>query len=145
MKIFNYLLLIYFINLCSSFFINKNFPNLILLQSNLKLNMGCDYYIDKDLYIYDYKNQLISYINLEHIGQYYTYYDLDDDDDDYEEYTKKLLKPFMKPIIIFTNNTFNKSSFEKKYRKLIDNELNINNKTWLDVNKIIKKEERYER
>ena len=31
-----------------------------------------------------------------------------------------------------------------KYKKLIDDELNLSNKTWDDVNKIIKKEERYE-
>lgn len=51
----------------------------------------------------------------------------------------------MTPIVIFTNNTFSKSSFETKYKKLIDYELNISSKIWNDVNKIIKKEERYER
>jgi hypothetical protein len=49
----------------------------------------------------------------------------------------------MEPIIIYNNNCFTKLSFKIKYEKLIDYELKICNKTWDDVNKIIKKEERY--
>lgn len=52
MYILNYLLFICFINFHNSFFLTKNYHNLISTQNNLKLNMGCDYYIDKLLYIY---------------------------------------------------------------------------------------------
>lgn len=46
---------------------------------------------------------------------------------------------------LYNNNTFNKLSFENKYKKIIEYELNSYNKTLNDVNKIIKKENRYER
>ena len=51
----------------------------------------------------------------------------------------------MSLIIIYINKSFTKLSFEQKYEKIIEYELNIYNKTWDDVNKIVKKEERYER
>jgi len=108
--------------------------------------MGCDYYIDKSLYIYDYHNITLSYINLEKNRGYY-WYDKDEDEPDYDfvAYIKETLEPSMDPIIIYTNNTFTKSSYEKKYEKLIEDELKTCDKTWNDVNQIIKKEERYER
>jgi len=51
----------------------------------------------------------------------------------------------MKPILIYSNNSFNKLSFEKKYKKIIEDEISLFNKTWNDVSKIIKIEHRYER
>jgi hypothetical protein len=51
----------------------------------------------------------------------------------------------MEPIIIYINKNFTKLSFEQKYENRIESELEIYNKTWEDVNIIIKKEERYER
>jgi hypothetical protein len=112
--------------------------------------MGCDYYIDKDLHIY-YNNDIIfSNINLEHERGYYWFTSsLDEDEDDYEieylRYTKEMLEPRMKPIVIYSNNSFNKLSFENKYKKLIENEINLINKKWSDINEIIKIENRYER
>jgi hypothetical protein len=82
--------------------------------------MGCDYYIDKTLYIY-YNNDIsLSYINLEHDRGYYLNYFLSDEDidEDYDKYRKRILELSMKPIIIFINNTFSKLSFEKNYKKL---------------------------
>jgi hypothetical protein len=112
--------------------------------------MGCDYYIDKDLHIYDYNDNIISYINLEHERGYYWFTSvLDEDEDGYDaelaQYKKDKLTPYMEPIVIYGNNTFNKLSFENKYKKIIENELKIVKKTWYDVNKIIKIEDRYER
>ena len=51
----------------------------------------------------------------------------------------------MKPIVIYSNNTFNKISSENKYKKIIEDDLKFFNKTLNDVNKIIKIENRYER
>jgi len=51
----------------------------------------------------------------------------------------------MKPIVIYSNNTFNKLSSENKYKKIIEEEIKLFNKTWNDVSKIIKVENRYER
>jgi len=112
--------------------------------------MGCDYYIDKNLNIYDYNDKIISYINLEHERGYYWFTSLlDEDEDGYDielkQYKKDKLTPNMKPIVIYSNNKFNKLSFENKYKKIIDNELKIFNKTLNDVNKILKIEDRYER
>jgi len=129
--------------------LTKNYPNLISIHNKFKLNMGCDYYIDKSLFIYDYDDKIISYINLEHNKGYYYDLLLDEDDNNYEkenvEYRKRLLEPSMEPITIFINNTFCKPSFEKKYKELIEYDLIIYNKTLDNVNKIMKEEERYER
>jgi hypothetical protein len=112
--------------------------------------MGCDYYIDKNLNIYDYNDKIISYINLERERGYYWFTSmLDEDEDGYDaevaQYKKNKLTPKMKPIVIYSNNTFNKLSFENKYKKTVENELKIVRKTWNDVNKIIKIEDRHER
>ena len=145
MQILKYLLF-FFINLCNSFSLNKKNTAIFISRHNLKLNMGCDYYIDKSLYIYDYQDIILSYINLEKTRGYYWYCkDEDELDYDYAAYIKEILEPSMEPIIIYINKSFTKLSFEKKYEKQIEYELKICNKTWDDVNKIIKKEERYER
>ena len=58
---------------------------------------------------------------------------------------KKELEPTMNPIVIYSNNSFNKLSFEKKYKIQIEYELNDFKKSWNDISKIIKIETRYER
>jgi hypothetical protein len=112
--------------------------------------MGCDYYIDKDLHIYDYNDIIISYINVGHERGYYWFSSvLDEDEDGYDtelaQYIEHTLEPTMKPILIYSNNTFNKLSFENKYKKMIEEQIKIFNKTLNDVSKIIKIENRYER
>lgn len=144
MQILKYLLLFFFINSCNSFSLNIN--NRFFSRYKVKLNMGCDYYIDKSLYILGYNDNIISFIQLEKSRGYYWYYkDEDELDYDFEAYRKNILEPSFEPIIIYTNNSFTKLSFEKKYEKLIDYELKICDKTWEDINKVMKKEERYER
>ena len=152
MQILNYFLFICFVKLCNSFtLLNKQFrPNFILKVCRHKLNMGCDYYIDKNLDVYDYNDKLISFINLEHERGYYWFTSLlDEDEDGYEEelaqYIKDKLEPSMKPIVIYNNKTFNKLSFENKYKKIIEYNIKLFNKTLNDVSKIIKTENRYER
>ena len=150
----NIILTILFIITLYNILINKkNFPNSfnsISLDSRHELNMGCDYYIDKYLHIYYYNDIIFSYINLKHEKGYYWFVSLlDEDEDGYEEeyiqYKKNKLEPVMEPIVIYSNNTFNKLSFENKYKEIIQYELNLFNKTWNDINKIIKIENRYER
>jgi hypothetical protein len=119
-------------------------------KSKINLNMGCDYYIDKNLNIYDYNNNILSYINLEHQKGYYWFVSILDEDEDgydneYKDYIKYVLKPQLEPITIYTNNNFTKLSFEKKYKTIIESEIKKYNKTLLDINKIIKIERRYER
>jgi hypothetical protein len=112
--------------------------------------MGCDYYIDKDLQIYYYDDGEVSYINLEREKSYYWFIStLDEDEDGYDdefaEYIKQTLEPSMKPIVIYSNNTFHKLSFENKYKQMIECDINRFNKTLNDVEKIIKVENRYQR
>ena len=152
MQIFNYFLFVCFINLCNSFtLLNKQItPNFFSRGCRNKLNMGCDYYIDKDLHIYYYNDTKISYINLEHERGYYWFIStLDEDEDGYDdeltEYKNQILEPSMKPIVIYSNNTFNKLCFENKYKQFIETDIKIFNKTLNDVNKIIKIENRYNR
>jgi hypothetical protein len=111
--------------------------------------MVCDYYIDKNLELYDYTDTMFLYINLEHERGYYWFSSLlDEDEDGYDtelaQYIKDILEPNMKPIVIYSNNTFHKVSFENKYKKIIENDLKFFNMTLNDVSKIIKKENRYE-
>ena len=152
MQILYYFLFFCFINLCNSFtVINKHIrPYFLSRDYKHKLNMGCDYYIDKNLNIYDYNDKIISYINLERERGYYWFTSmLDEDEDGYDaevaQYKKNKLTPKMKPIVIYSNNTFNKLSFENKYKKLIEDEIKIFNKTLNDVKNILKIEDRYER
>ena len=149
MQIFNYFLFVCFINLCNSF-VKQITPIFLSRYRRNKLNMGCDYYIDKDLHIYDYNDIEISYINIEHERGYYWFIStLDEDEDGYDDkvaqYKKQALEPTMKPIVIYSNNTFNKLSFENKYKEIIEIEIKRFNKTLNDVDKIIKVENRYER
>jgi hypothetical protein len=111
--------------------------------------MSCDYYIDKNLHIYDYNDRVISYINVEHEKCYYWFFSsLDEDEDGYDakvlKYKTQNLEPIMKPIVIYSNKTFKKLSFENKYKKIIESEIELFNKTLNDVNTIIKIENRYE-
>ena len=145
MQVLLYLLFIWSINWCSSFttpFISRIYKS--------PLNMGCDYYIDKELHIYDCSDVIISYVQLEHEKAYYWFVSsLDEDEDGYEtefeRYKEETLEPRMKPIVIYTNNAFRKLSFEHKYKQLIDDELHSLNKTFDDVSRIVKIENRYER
>ena len=110
--------------------------------------MGCDYYIVKDLVIY-YNDKNISYINLSRERGYFYDINYDEDEEDYEkkynESINEQLKPNMKPIIIYSDNNFTNEPLEKKYKNIIEDELNKYNKKWECIKKIMKKESRYER
>jgi hypothetical protein len=107
--------------------------------------MGCDYYIIKLLRIYYSNNE---YLDLElHRERGYYNYSYDEDEDDYEEkvwqYKKYVLTPEMNPIVIYNNNSFHKIHFEDKYKSLVETEINKHNKSWSEIIKIMKIEERY--
>lgn len=155
LNIFLFINLLNYIKLFNSFYLlnNKYCKNVNSFLKEFKynkINMGCDYYIDKDLYIYDYDENVFTKVNLEHNKGYFSYYSfLDEDEEGYEneykEYVKSILEPSMDPILIYNNNSFTKLAFEIKYEKLIDYHLQICNVSWNDVLKIVKVENRYER
>jgi len=115
--------------------------------------MGCDYYINKYLEI-KFQNKNSLRIELESNRGYYSF-SLDEDDPDYDEkyqeYVENILKPSMKPIIIFENNQFLTETLENKYKFLIEHEMDKYNKYseckigFTDIIKIVKRESRYER
>ena len=129
-----------------------NIPKVTILKPlyDRTLYMGCDYYIDKNLYIYFNNDPRFSCINLSHEKGYYWWYDgIDEDDDGFqeevEEYRRKDLEPRMQPILLYAKNQFRKVSFEIKYKKIIDYNLVSFNRGWKDIYKIVKVEERYPR
>lgn len=109
--------------------------------------MGCDFYIVKYLCIY-YNDDTCESINVSKENGYY-YFDADSDEENYEQkindYKKNILKPQIKPIVIYDNNTFIKSCSENKYKTFIEDKIKDDNKKWNDITKIIKLENRYER
>ena len=109
--------------------------------------MGCDYYIAKVLYVY-YNDMDYLLIELSReTGDYY--YDFDEDEKDYEkkvnDYKREMLIPQTLPILVYHNDIFLESSYENKYKRLVEQEISIYHKKWNDIIKIIKVEERYER
>ena len=154
---------LYFIELSNSF-------NFIKYKLNSRIYMGCDYYIEQNLYIH-YNDDSVEYINFQRERAWYT--DIRDDlniinEDDYDEYTnlhtvdytkiyndlklewKKIkqahLEPKEVPLLIYSNHTFINEYLSNKYKHRLEFEM-INNdyKTWNDIEKIILLEERYER
>jgi len=72
----------------------------------------------------------------------------DEDDPLYEEQIlkdrKRHLDVYTTPIMIYNNNIFIKSLCELKYKRLIDNFISKYGKTWSDIIRIVKVEERIE-
>ena len=83
--------------------------------------------------IYTYNDRVFSYINVENKRDYYRFVSLlDKDEDGYDtelvQYKKDELTRYMEPIVIYSNNFFNKLSFTHKYKKIIEDELMLLNK-----------------
>ena len=161
---------LYFIELSNSFNFIKYKLNSRIYKSNNKIYMGCDYYIEQNLYIH-YNDDSVEYINIERERAYYT--DMRDDlniineyDDEYDlnlqtaDYTKiynnlkskwgKIkqahLEPKEQPLLIYINHTFINEYLSKKFSHRLEFEMiNHDYKTLNDIEKIILLEERYER
>lgn len=76
------------------------------------------------------------------------YHDVDPDDSNYEEKVENIrnmyLKVYTQPITIYETPNFNKPLCEEKYRNLVQDLTTKNGKTWEDIVKILKTEERIE-
>jgi hypothetical protein len=114
----------------------------------LNLDMECDYYIDKNLYIY-YDNNDYTLFNLRRIKGYYNldflYQNAYNYDKQLEEYKKEILNVYTEPIIIYNNNSFTKLNFYNKYEHIISLLLEREKKEWNEIKEVIKIEERYVR
>jgi hypothetical protein len=109
--------------------------------------MDCDYYICKVLNIYFND---IDFLSIEiYKDKAYYQYNFNIDDKDYKkkinEYKIYILIPKIEPIILYENDKFLNSSFEKKYKIIVEIYLINNNKKWKDIKKIIIDEKRFER
>ena len=109
--------------------------------------MGCDFYIIKLLRVYTSDSAYVE-IELDRERGYYDDFQFDEDADDYDEklseHIRELLTPKVEPITIYSNNSWNKSSCEVKYKERIVDEITKHNKQWSDVVKVIKVEERHD-
>ena len=141
-----------FINLYNSF----KFMNVINHKSTNRIHMGCDYYIEQNLWIY-YNDNTCNCIQLSRKRGYYS------DTDIYDKYIMNIniensnlsewekikqyhLTPIRIPILVYSNNTFSTIYLSNKYKEMLESEI-INNyyKRWDDIKEIIILEERYER
>ena len=119
-----------------------------------KLNMGCDYYIEKNLYIY-YKDNSIHSLNIKKDKGYFyeIHHDMSIDLSLYnssEEVIKILkehhLEPREIPSLIYSNNNFINDNVSKKYKMMLEYEMmNHDCKTWDDIKHVVVMEERYQR
>ena len=77
---------------------------------------------------------------------FYCYADEDDImyEDEVIESRKRSLIVSKKPILIYENKSFNKLLCETKYKARVENFINECGRTWDDITKIIKVEERIE-
>jgi hypothetical protein len=91
--------------------------------------MNCDYYLDKQLHIFDYQDNKITYIQVKREKIEY--------ENDMDTYPQKFGMK-LKPTLVYVNSTWVKPTLERKYRKTVDYNLWLFNKTWKDVNKIMK-------
>ena len=147
MIFYTFLSFIFFINLYDSL----KFINFINRKLTNKVNMGCDYYIENNMYIY-YNDNTCNYINLKRYREYYC--EIYDDDLNFDskktDKLKKIKNYYLEnrknPSIIYTNNSFINISIMNSYKEMLDFEISNNdNKTWKDVKEIVILEERYEK
>jgi len=116
--------------------------------------MGCDYYIEKNLYIY-YKDNSIGYINLKKDRGYFyeIHHDMTVDLSLYNSSVevrnilkKYHLEPKEMPCLIYSHGNFTNKDLSKKYKMILEYEMmNHDYKTWDDINHIVVIEERYKR
>ena len=150
-QIFSFL---FFAHLYNSF---KNGRHFTLGHSDHRIKMGCDYYIEQNLWI-NYNDKSRSYINLHRERGYY--YDIRDEDFDngllanyrdtsdslLEKLKKYHLRPKTEPFVIYANHTFTNVEYSHKYQAMLEFEMiNHDYKTWDDIKEIVIVEERFQR
>lgn len=111
--------------------------------------MGCDYYIYKSLEIDFHYSINPVFIELSMERGYFYELNLDDDhpeyDQKYKECIREQLESGMENILIYSDETFILSKYDKRYRDLIEQKIKRCNKEWKDIRKIMKVEYRSER
>ena len=114
----------------------------------LGLKMGCDYYIFKILRIYYINEPFCSDIILSRENGYYYYYGDEDHPDyqiDHEDYVSRQLELSMRPILVYTNNSYLSENLKNKYSKIIEETIENDSQNTKNIIKVVKVEEREER
>jgi len=149
MIFFQILSFLFFMNLCNSF----KFINDMNHKTYNKLSMGCDYYIEHNLFIY-YNDNTSSCINFNRQRGYYSDFDnfiMDIKSQDtkmskWEKMKQYHLTPREIPYLIYSNHSFTNIYVSKQYKEMLEFEIiNKDYKTWDDVTEVVILEERYER
>ena len=130
--------ILFFLSACSAFNMFKLFN---------PFHSSGEYFIEKNLHVH-YKNDLAySIINLtrEKRSYYKDMYDEDslDYDINMEDYIQRHLKSYTEPIVIYSDSAFLKTLYIEKYKNVVQVKLNRDRKKWVDVDRILKVEDRY--
>jgi hypothetical protein len=127
--------------------------NHINRKPNNKISMGCDYYIEQNLYIH-YNDNDSKCIRLRRDRGYYS--DIYDDFimnvkyqnsnmTEWEKIKEYHLEPRAQPYLVYTNNSFTNMYVLDRYQDMVKYEIVNYNKNWDDIKEIVILEERYER
>jgi len=101
--------------------------------------MGCDFYIYTYLYVF-FENKLSNIPILLNSRNCYFY----DSDNISEEELEQQLIP-RKSVLIYSNNHFEKPTYEIEYKEIVEDKLNKIDKTWENISNIKIVERRIER
>lgn len=105
--------------------------------------MGCDFYIYTYLYVF-FENKLSNIPILLNSRNCY-FYDSDNmSEEEYEKEKERQLIP-RKSLLIYSNNHFENTTYEMKYKKIVEDNMNKINKTWENISNIKIVESRIER
>ena len=130
--------ILFFLSACSAFKMFK-FLN--------PFHISGEFFIEQNLHVH-YKNELAySIINLTRKTRSYNTDMYDEDSPDYdknmEDYIQRNLKPYTEPIVIYSDSAFLKTLYIEKYKNVVQGKLNRDRKKWVDVDRILKVEDRY--
>jgi uncharacterized membrane protein YgaE (UPF0421/DUF939 family) len=104
--------------------------------------MGCDFYIYTYLYVFfENKSNISIQLTCE---KCYFYVSNNETEQEYKEEIERQLTP-NKPILIYSNNKFEKPNYEINYKEIIQRQLNKIDKKWENISKIKIVENRIER
>lgn len=120
------------------------FVNRKLVNRKSNHYMGCDYYIETNLWIHYDKG--FGYVKLSKDKGYYVDNVSASNQVDWEKMKEYHIEPKTKPILIYHNTTLTNTTILNKYKTLLDEEIVKKDcKSWHDVKKIVMAEHRYER
>jgi hypothetical protein len=112
--------------------------------------MGCDYYIEENLYI-RYNDDTSNCIKLgRDRGYYYDDFIMNmkyetENMTEWEKIKQYHLEPKAKPYLLYTNNSFTNMDVSDRYKEMINYAMVNDKQNWDDIKEIVILEERYKR